>query len=85
VIEAAEAATAAAAAAANVEGAVDSARALEAVIAECEAEEVDMSGSRLQDMDIRDGSHLVERDHTVPAVVGADRSPLVAVVCRRQS
>jgi len=85
VIAAAEAATAAAAAAANVEGAVDSARALEAVIAGCEAEEVDMSGSRLQDMDIRDGSHLVERDHTVLAVVGAGRSPLVAVVCRRRS
>ena len=44
-----------------------------------------MSGNHLQDKDIRDGSRLVERDHTVLVVVAAGRSPLVAVVCRRQS
>jgi len=81
----AAAAAAAAAVAANVERAVDSASALEAVTAGCEAEEVDMSGSRLQDKDIHDGSRLVKRDHTVLAAVGAGRSPLVAVVCRRRS
>lgn len=85
IVAAAVEAAGVAAAAASVAKAVDLAGALEAVTAACEAEEVDMSGSRLQDMDIRDGSHLVERDHTVLAVVGAGRSPLVAVVCRRRS
>jgi len=85
VAAAVEAAGVAAAAAASVAKAVDLAGALEAVTAACEAEEVDMSGSRLQDKDIRGGSRLVERDHTVPAAVAAGRSPLVAVVCRRRS
>jgi len=85
VIVAAAVEAAAAAAAASVAKAVDLAGPLEAVTAACEAEEVDMSGSRLQDKDIRGGSRLVERDHTVPAAVAAGRSPLVAVVCRRRS